>query len=428
MEASPPPDPRASPAVRAFRVLTRAPAAISDRQLGLLFAVALAALFEEYDIAMLTSALRYIAADLAIAEGDLPDLLAVIRLGAVPAFAFIPYADRVGRRRVFLSSVLAMGVLTVLTSFAQGPWDFVVLQMLTRTFFVAGTAIAFVYIAEEFPAEHRGFGIGLLGAIAVSGHGLSAVLFSGINHLPHGWRLLYAVGGVPVLLFPWLARRIPETARFAAASSAMKVGAFSWLGPLRELLTLRPRRALGVALAGVLPTFGIIGTFQFSGYYTQSVRGWSPQQYAVMVVAAGAFGVVGNVSAGRLADRFGRRAVGAALLAAFPLAATLFYRGSDRWLPFAWAAAVFASQGGRAILRAQATELFPTAMRGAASGVFTVLDVLGAAFGLFVLGRMLEGGASLPAAIPLVAAVTVGGALVVLAFPETSGRELEQID
>jgi MFS family permease len=414
-----------------FRARAGVPEAVQDAHLALLFAVALASFFEEYDLAMLTSALKHIAAGLGIPEQGLPDFLGLIRLGALPAFLFIPYADRVGRRGVFLFSVVAMGVLTLLTAFSRTAGEFVVLQLLTRTFFVTGSAVAVVLIAEEFPAGHRGYGVGLLGALAVTGHGFAAILFAFIDKLPYGWRLLYGVGVVPVLLYPWLSKRVIETRRFEehrrSRAGLPDSGILGWMLPLRQLVRERPLRAAGIALAGLLPSFGIIGTFQFTGYFTQTVRGWSPRDYATMVVVAGGVGVFGNVLSGSLADRFGRRIMGASLLVAFPLFATLFYRGPGWVLPIAWAACVFTSQGGRAILRALATELFPTAHRGAASGIFTILDVVGAAVGLFTLGAVIHAPGQLAITIPWVAAVTTGGGLVVVLFPETRDRELEDI-
>jgi MFS family permease len=416
---------------RFFRAALRVPDGVLDSHLALLFAVALASFFEEYDIATLTSALKHISADLGIEERTLPNVLGTIRLGALPALAFIPYADRVGRRRVFLVSVVAIGLFTFATAFSRTQVEFVALQMLTRTFFVTGSAVGFVIVAEEFPAAHRGFGIGLLGALAITGYGFSAMLFALVDHLPFGWRFLYVVGLTPVLLYPRLAKRVKETRRFeehARSSEGTRgTGLSRWLEPLRTFGSRRPFRTLGIALAGLVPSFGIIATFQFTGYFTQTVHGWSPQDYAALVVAAGGVGVVGNLVSGRLADRFGRRIVGAAQLASFPLFATIFYRGTGAALPFAWAACVFSSQGGRTILRAQATELFPTRSRGAASGLFAILDVIGAAAGLFVLGRLIHGSGELARTIPWIAAVTALGGVVILLFPETTNRELESL-
>ena len=61
-----------------------------------------------------------------------------------------------------------------------------------------------------------------------------------------------------------------------------------------------------------------MSAFQFTGYFTQTVHGWSPGQYAAMVFFGGAIGIGGNIVAGKLADRFGRRSVGFALLGTFP--------------------------------------------------------------------------------------------------------------
>src|SRR4051794_28457792 len=177
--------------------LGRVPDAIDDAALALLGAVALAMLFEEYDNAIVTAALKHIAAELHMAEAKLPLYLAILRFGAVPAFFLIPLADRIGRRPVFLASVVGMGVLTFATAFSQTIEQFVTLQALTRTFFITCSAVAFVIITEEFPAAHRGFGVGMLAALGACGAGLGAAMFSQINRLPYGWRALYAIGVVP---------------------------------------------------------------------------------------------------------------------------------------------------------------------------------------------------------------------------------------
>lgn len=413
------------------RRLLQVPDDLDDRHIRLLFAVALALLFEEYDLAMLNSALKYIAEELGIAERGLPNYLAWIRLGAIPAFVLIPFADRLGRKQVFLVSVVAMGALTFLTAFARTSTQFVLMQMMTRTFFVAGSAVAFVFISEEFPAHRRGYGIGMLGALAATGNGLGAALFAAIDKIPWGWRALYAVGCVPILLFPYFARTIPETSRFtahAASHGGRRFEIFGWVEPLKLLWSKSRIRALGIALSGLLPAFGIVCTFQFAGYFVLKVHQWRPADYSMMVIFGGGVGIIGNVVAGRLGDRIGRRLVGAALLVTYPAFVSAFYLGPPWLLPLAWTAFVFASQGGRVILRALATELFPTAYRGAASGLFSILEVTGAAAGLFVLGRSLtDGDGNLAAQIPLIACATILGGLIVFMFPETKQKELESI-
>jgi hypothetical protein len=76
-----------------FRRSSGAYRTVDDAPLRLLGAVALALLFEEHDQAMVTAALEQIAAELGMAERELGLYLAMIRIGALPAFASIPLAD-----------------------------------------------------------------------------------------------------------------------------------------------------------------------------------------------------------------------------------------------------------------------------------------------------------------------------------------------
>jgi MFS family permease len=412
--------------------LGRVPRNLGAPQLRLLAMVALALLFEEYDSAMLISALKHIARDLGMADQDLGLHLGLIRAGALPAFFCVPLADRFGRRPVFLASTIALGVITFGTAFVTTPMQFVVLQALTRTFFVTGTAVAFVIVTEEFPAEHRGWGMGMLAALGSMGHGLSALLFSQIERLPFGWRALYVVGIIPVLCLPAFLRRVPETKRFTdmrAGFAAGPVTVFaSVVGPLRMLFATHPLRALGLAACGFLVAAATLPSFQFSGFYTLEKLGWKPGHYSGMVIAGGAVGIIGNIAAGRLGDVFGRKAVGFVLLALFPLASFLFYRASAWVVAVAWVPLVFCFMGGRVVLKALSTELFQTSFRSAAAGLFAVMEAMGAVAGMFAIYLYkTDDVLRLARVVPFVALAVVGAAFLLLLFPETKQRELEEI-
>ena len=401
---------------------------VERHHIDLLGVVALALLFEEYDLAMLTAALPQIALSLGMAESDFGFYLGWIRLGALPAIAFIPYADRVGRRRVFLLSLVGTAIATALTAFTQTPTQFVLCQMLTRTFFVTGSPVSFVYIAEEYPAEHRGWGVGMLGAIAAAGHGLAMGFFSQIDRLPHGWRSLYMIGLIPLLLLPYFRRRIPETGRFTKHRNTRNDETSSYsIRPMIDMFRDTSTRAVGIVCAGFLPAIGLVGAFQFTGYFTQTVHGWTPAQYATMVFFGGAIGMVCSISAGRLADRFGRRTVGMTLLGSVPFSVALFYNGPGWAVPIGWMTFVFGAQGGRVILRALSAELFPTEFRASASGLWAICDATGSAFGLFLiyLGTSAEG--DFVRFVTVLSLSTLVGGAVLIFFPETKQRELEAI-
>jgi hypothetical protein len=105
----------------------------------------------------------------------------------------------------------------------------------------------------------------------------------------------------------------------------------------------------------------------------------------------------------------------------------LFYNGPGWAIPLCWIGLVFGSQGGRVILRALATELFPTEQRASASGLWTILDGAGGATGMFLLyWGTSEQGDFIPNITILAFSVLVGGCVLIF-FPETNQRELESI-
>ncbi len=401
---------------------------VEPRLISLLGLVSLALFFEQYDISMLTSALKFIATDLGMTERDLGSFLALIRLGALPAFLIMPLADRIGRRRVFLISVLAFSVGTLVTAFARTAAEFIIAQIAARTFMLSGSAVAFVIITEEYPARYRGWAIGMLGALAACGNGLGAGLFAAIDHLPYGWRSLYAIGIVPLALLPLLRRQVSETRRFDRhRASAAGRAAPAWYRPMLDLASAYPGRALGVAIAGGLLAVGESAVFQFTGYFTQTVHHWSPGQFSLMFIVGGGVGIIGNVVAGRLGDRIGRRAIGFIFLSLFPLFAWIFYHGPGWSLPIAWTLFVFCNTAGGVVVRAFSTELFPTSYRGTSSAWLAFIQSVGWGVGLWLVGLGTQAPGDIARMTTLVALAVLVAAFALLALPETRRQELETI-
>ena len=413
--------------------------------------VSLGLLFDQYDFGMLSAALPRIAADLGIADDRLGYTLSLIRFGAVPAFLLMPLADRIGRRRLFLTAVAVTSIGTGATALAQTTAQFAAIQMVTRTFMTVALSLAFVIVTEEFPAEHRGWGIGMLGALGAMGIGLGAGLFALVDVLPYGWRALYLFGLAPLLFWNGFRRGVPETRRFQHHVTERGDLAASGFGaallPIAKLARAYPSRAALVALLSFAMFFGQVAVFQLIGKFVVDERGWAPWQFSAMFVLGGGVGIIGNVVAGRLGDRFGRRIVGAASMFAFPMFASVFYLGPNWALSPAWIAFVFCVSANTTVLRAFATELFPTSQRGSAMGMSEVVGALGATAGLAVLGLGTQAAASgsglhalfdvlpfdvtgasaLARMTSLLSWASAVAAIVVLLLPETKQRELEAI-
>jgi len=407
--------------------LGRVPRDLEPRHLSTVGFVSLAFLFENYDVSMLSAALKQIRESYALGPAEMSSLLAWIRLGAIPAFLLLPLADRFGRRRVFLVAIAGMSLGTFVSGLARTPLEFVVAQTLTRTFLVAATATAVVLVAEVLPARHRGWGIGILGAIGTLGYGLSAALYAFVESLPFGWRFLYFLGLLPLVLLARFRRGVAETDRFRAHEARVASGsAFRQAtSPLRELVRVHPRRSLAVAAiaasvaAGTQPAFNLVSDF------VQSTHGWAPGGFSLMLIVAGGLGTIGNPALGFLADRIGRRPVAILAFAGFPVLAAAIYFAPGPFVPVVWAPFVFLLTGGNVLMRVITSELFPTSSRNTAMGWETLLETLGAAVGFAAVGALVDGTGSVPTAAVLVSVSAAVGAFVVWRLPETAGRELE---
>jgi MFS family permease len=357
--------------------------------------------------------------------------LGAIRLGGFGTLLVIPLADRVGRRRIFLLSLLAMSLGTCLTAFVQDPLQFAAVQIGTRAFMLASAALAVVILVEEFPAHQRGSAIGLLSLLGGLGYGMGALLYAVIDYLPFGWRFLYAAGALPILLLPFFRRTLEETRRFqrhvAGADRAWIDALRTWLHPFVELTRTHPRRALAVALAGFFGSMGSIVVFQYTSPFVQDVHGWAPGQYSGLVFGAGLIGLFGSVIGGRGSDRFGRRRIGFLGMAIAPLFAALFFNGPVIALVPAWGFYVLCMAAGDVVVRALAAELFPTSHRGTTGGVLIAVQSMGFGTGLLVTAFVADVDAELAGAVSWIAAASVVAALSLLFLPETRQRELEAI-
>ena len=427
----PEPEPGTDEPLRAKRpfwllpFLGRVPLGLEQKHVSLIGVVSLALFFENYDLSMLTAALKQIRETYDLSQSEISSLVAYVRLGAIPAFLALPLADRLGRRRVYLWALAGMSVGTFLTAFARTPIEFVVLQTLTRFFVVASIASAVVIVAEELPARHRGWGIGMLGAIGSLGYGLGAILYAFVDSLPHGWRSLYVVGIMPVLLLPWFSRRVPETRRFLEMKAAGPKALGGWAQPMIDMVVAYPGRSLAVGALSLLVAAGNAPAFGLLSDFVQTTRGWLPSGYSLMALVAGAFGIVGNTAMGWAADRWGRRPVGLVAFGLFPVIVYAVYFGPGQALPVFWIPMVFVLTGGSVLMRMVTTELFPTQSRNTAMGWGTLMETLGASLGYALVGVVAIGAESIAPGVMIVSLLTALGGIVIWKFPETAQLELE---
>lgn len=412
-----------------FPVLVRAPL-MTPRQWRVLLLVSLATTFDQYDRSLFAMALPQIQASLGITEGQVGYLGSIVRLGALPALAMTMMADRLGRRRVLLFTILAYTLLTGASALARDAETFVMLQFLARAFGTAEILLAVVVLSEELAPEHRGWGVGALFGIQSVGVGLAALLLPLVETTPDGWRWLYAVGLLPMLVLAWLRRSLPETQRFEAQHQppAVSLAFRDWLTPARDLMGAYPGRLAAVMVAVFALSAGGAAADFLGPKYLREAHGWTAAQMTFLYLIGGAIGILGSVVAGRLGDRVGRRPVAIGFGLAITLLAAAFYNVSGPALVPIWICMIFALIGNEVIIATFGAEMFPTSHRSTAAGARMVVATVGGGLGLAAESLLYDATGSHWTAVTILLALVLVCPLVVAAcFPETSGLDLDEI-
>jgi putative MFS transporter len=387
--------------------------------LGLLGATSF---FQGYDLNLVAVALKQIRETYGLTQTTASLWLGVLYLGALPAIFLTRQADRRGRRAILVLSVLGYSIATGLTALAPSILIFAGCQFLARGFLGTETAVSWTMVAEELPASSRGLGFGFLATLAALGVGTSSLLFGPVG-VP--WRWLYALAAPPLLGIAVLRRHLPESKRF---EQAQRQGLLSekW----RQILEPPNRRWLMLlcltAVLGALTTHAVA----LAPDFLQTQRHLSAATVGWLVTVGGIPAIFIQLAAGPLSDRLGRKVVGCGFAAMGVLGALLFFFVARSPLAFAGCISLTlsGSLGARPALGAFTTELLTTPMRAFGGAVVAVAAVLGEVTSLGLGALLLHWFGNLP---DVVAVLIVGpiALIVVVArwFPETKGRELEEI-
>jgi MFS family permease len=348
--------------------------------------------------------------------------LAVIRLASLGSLPLAGAADRLGRRRVLLSTCALGLACTAAAALSPGYWWFIAVFALGRPFMSASAALTQVGAAEHTASSDRAKAIALVAGGYGIGAGLTAVLH-GLAEGTLGFRGIFGLALVPLVLLPLVGRRITEPERFAVAEAETEHPT-----PVLGAVARPFRRRLAVVAALAFAVSVVTGPANSLTFlYAENTLHLPGAATAAMVVAAGAFGLAGLVVGRWLADHLGRRPTGALAMGALCLFGVVAYSGSRPALFIGYelgvlAASTFAPAGG-----ALANELFPTDVRASVAGWNVTAGVLGAAAGLVAFGEIATVAGSYGAAAAIVFLPVLATIALFLLLPETRGREPEDL-
>lgn len=427
--------PRACPiALAASPPPVHTAAVSSHRRLFALLTIA--TFFEGFDTRLVALVQPVIAREFGASKEELGFVVGLSSLGMMFAFFVIHLADHVGRRPVFLGALGGYALLTLATAFAPSLPVFTALQALARMAMVAELGLAYLILSEEMPAEIRGRVNGVFGACVALGASVPDALLHPLERMGVGWRGLFLIGAVPILLFPFYVANLRETSAFlqqrARASEAGRQGAtLSHELALLRVLVSGAHRARLAAVTGLwlVISFWSATAPYFFTLYVFDERGWDASDLVLLPLGTIPCGLLGYSLAGFAMDRVGRRRAAMLYLAIATLATAACYQSPGNAAILASYFALMGLGGVWAIVTTWTAELFPTELRATATGFANnLVGRLGFVVGPIVAG--LLGGAlgSTADAITLLGIVPLLGLPLALHLPETRAIALTAAD
>ncbi|MYT04462.1 MULTISPECIES: MFS transporter [Streptomyces] len=334
-------------------------------------------------------------------------------------------ADRAGRVRALMITVVTYAIFTVACGFAPNFESLLVFRALQGLGFGGEWAVGAILVAEYASSKHRGRTLGAIQSSWAVGWALAAIVYTvvfSVFDADTAWRVMFWTGALPALLVVWMRRQVQDAPEaIAVREKSAGKGSFTAI--------FKPDLLRTTIFAGLLST-GVQG-----GYYTLAT--WVPtylkSDRGLSVVGTGGYltflisgAFLGYLTGGYLTDRLGRRRniwLFALLSAVCIVAYGNIPSGADTWLlvlgfPLGFCmSAIFSGFGS------YLSELYPTAVRGSGQGfTYNAGRAVGAVFPTtvgFLADSWGVGGALVFGAIGYGIA-----ALALLGLPETRGKEL----
>ena len=428
-------------------------------------AVILSIMLDFFDFLLIGFVLAFFVQDWHLTYGQSALILFSSGVAAVPGAMFFGWlGDKIGRRRVFMITVLTFSLATgAMALTPDRGWVYLAVMRFIVGFGVVGVAAVDMPLLQEFvPAEKRGWISGLSIAL-VPGGGLLAATFATYLGGIVGWRGLFALGLLPALLAFLIRVWVPESPRWLISRGRIEEARRSLAWALQidpEAIAVptslpRPQKALWLeifnyprsiaagALVGLSQT-GAVGLGLWMVTLLVMVLQVTPAEASFLAIWISLAQIAGRGFGSWMTDRMGRRAAGAlcCVLAAMTtsLAGYLHpvYLGAVPMFFVLLLLQGFFGNGNSAISYPYMAEMWPGSLRASGFGFVYGISNLGKFIGpaglavIIGVSNYVNPKATLAGIVPGFNYFAAWYVLAVVAYLligiETRGRTIEEID
>ena len=365
-------------------------------------------------------------------------LFALFLVGWGLAFLWGPVGDKFGRVRTLMITIVWYSVFTFLSALVTNVGQLAVLRLLAGIGIGGEWAMGGTFVAEEWPENRRQAGAGYMHTGYYVGIFLAALANYAIGgRFGHnGWRVMFAVGGLPALLLAAVRHGVTEPSRWKEKEGVVHSWAI-WR-PFAALFSRELRRR--TVLNALFMLASICGLWAGTVYV--------PSAATILAEAAGRIGPAAAQLASRatmlvalttilgcllmpwLAERLGRRGALAFYFTLMLIFVALtfgkiFYMGAAA-LPWFFVCLFFLGLGGAnfAVYTLWLPEQYPTECRASAFAFSTSIARFGGAAITFLVGAGVQHYGSLGVPVAMTALAFAVGLLLIPFGVETRGQVL----
>lgn len=345
-----------------------------------------------------------------------------------------PVADRYGRARTLMFTILVYAIFTFLAAFSQNVWELSAFRFLAGIGIGGEWAMAGTFVAESWPESRREMGAGYLHSAYYVGILVSAVANYTIG-AAFGWRAMFLLGIIPALVVAFIRWKVQEPDKWVKAAPSVKRERKPLLS---ELFTpeLR-RRTWGNA---ILLTVAMVGLWAGTVYLPTAILDMAKaaslaksvsthlSSYGVGLLAI--FTVIGCLLTPILARSWGRRTTLGIWLACMIVGVVGtfgigFY--SSSMTTFFWFIPILGLGGADfAVFTLWLPEQYPTTVRATAFAWSTSVGRFAGALITFLVGAMVSSMGTLGKPVLITAVAFVIGLFLLRMSPETKGSQLPE--
>ncbi|WP_315906672.1 MFS transporter [Priestia koreensis] len=380
-------------------------------------------MFDAMDVGILSFIIVALQKDWGLTPQQMGWIGSVNSIGmAVGALVFGLLADKIGRKNVFMITILLFSIGSGLSAFTTTLSLFLVLRFLIGMGLGGELPVASTLVSESVAAHERGRIVVLLESFWAGGW-LIGALISFFVIPSYGWESALLISAIPALYSLVLRFKLPDSPRFEKVKAVKKV---SVLQNMRAVFAKGyTKRTVMLWILWFCVVFSYYGMFLWLPS-VMVMKGFSMIKSFEYVVIMTLAQLPGYFSAAWLIERMGRKFVLVTYLLGTALSAYFFGTAESLTLLIVCGALLsFFNLGAWGALYAYTPEQYPTEIRSTGAGMAASFGRIGGVLGPLLIGSLVTKGVAIPTIFMIFCiAIVVGVLSVIFLGEETKQRQL----